>query len=150
MAWNSKVLDVLEQLYWSPKKLGMRSMICAPTEDHSGFVVPRDAVIGEPRVYMRPSNHYQYWRDRIHRDEELLNQVIEVAVGIAPTAFLARAFFTPLGIETTGPIEVIGREVRARHVALAPQQYIQHDGFYVAPDAIVGMEMCSAAGPGSW
>lgn len=140
MAWNDKVLDNLEQLYWSPKKLGLNSVECAPTEDKSGFVVPREAVVGEPRVYLRSSS-FREWRAGIHRDEEILNQMIEIALGIAPAAFLARAFFAPLGIETFGPIEVIGREVRARHEALAPQQYTQHDGFYVAPEAIVAMEM---------
>ncbi|WP_303550584.1 hypothetical protein [Shimia thalassica] len=140
MAWNDKVLDNLEQLYWSPKKLGLQSVKFAPTEDRSGFVVPRDSVVDGARLYTRSSSFLE-WRAAIHRDEELLNQMIEIALGIAPTAFIARAFFAPLGIETAGPIEVIGREVGARHAALAPQQYTQHDGFYVAPDAIVGMEM---------
>ena len=140
MAWNRKVLDNLEQLYWSPRKLGLRSVRCVLTDDRSGFVVPSEAVTGEPRVYTRPSK-FQAWRAGIHRDEALLKQVIELALGTAPASFLARRFFAPLGIETSGPIEVIGREVIARHADLAPQQYTQHDGFYVASDAIVGMEM---------
>lgn len=128
VAWNDKVLDNLEQLYWSPKKLGLHSLKCTPAEDQSGFVVPLDADIRELRVYTRPCS-FAAWRADIHRDEELLNQVIDIALGIAPTGFLARAFFAPLGICPAGPIEVIGREVTARHAALAPQQYTQHDGF---------------------
>lgn len=144
MSWNNKVLDNLEQLYWSPRKLGLQSVKCVPTEDHSGYVVPRDAITGEPRVYTRPSSFIN-WRAGILRDEEVLNQIIEIALGIAPASFLARAFFAPLGIETAGRIEVIGREVASRHASLAPQQYTQHDGFYVASNAIVGMEMKLAA-----
>lgn len=140
MAWNDKVLDNLEQLYWSPKKLGLHSVKCTPIEDGSGFLVPRDTVVRKPRFYTRNSS-FSNWRAGIHRDEELLNQVIEIALGIAPTAFLAQAFFAPLGIEPVRPIEVIGREVGERHADLAPQQYTQHDGFYVAQNAIVGMEM---------
>lgn len=95
---------------------------------------------GSPRLYTRQTS-YQTWRAGIHRDEELLNHVIVSALGIAPADFLARAFFDPLGIRAAGPIEVIGREVRARHSAVALEQYTQHDGFFVAQNAIVGMEM---------
>lgn len=140
MAWNQKVFDNLEQLYWSPKKLGLRSVVCRRTEDESGFIVPGEAGTRSLRVYTRPST-FADWRAEVHRDEDLLNQVIEIAFGIAPAAFLVRSFFAPLGIRTAGPIEVIGREIGARHAALAPQQFTQHDGFYVAPDAIVAMEM---------
>lgn len=140
MGWNDKVFDNLEQLYWSPKKLGLQSVKCAPTEDGSAYAVSRESLAGSPRLYTRQTS-YQAWRASIHRDEELLNHVIDIALGIAPTSFLARAFFAPLGIAPTGPVDVIGREVRARHITLAPEQYTQHDGFFVAQDAIVGMEM---------
>lgn len=140
MAWNDKFLDNLEQLYWSPSKLGLHSVKSEPTEDRSGLVVSRGSVADGGRLYTRSSS-FKEWRPRIHRDEELLNQMIEITLGIAPSAFVARAFFAPLGIEDPGPVEVIGREVGTRHAALAPQQYTQHDGFYVAPEAIVGMEM---------
>ena len=56
MAWNGKVLDNLEQLYWSRRELGLHSVRCVSTEDRSGYVVPRDAIAGEPRVYTRTSS----------------------------------------------------------------------------------------------
>lgn len=140
MAWNKKVLDSLEQLYWSPKKLGLQSVRCTAASDTPGFAIPEGMSLNSPWVYTRRTS-FAEWRAGICRDEELLNQVIEIALGIAPSSFIAQAFFAPLGIETEGQIEVVGREVLSRHAALAPQQYTQHDGFYVARDAIVGMEM---------
>ncbi|MGR3563681.1 MAG: hypothetical protein ACU0FH_12810 [Heliomarina sp.] len=140
MAWNKKVFDSWEQLYWSPRKLGLHSVQSTPNSDGSGYVVPSQDVPKNPRFYTRPFTSEE-WRAGLNRDEELLNQVIEIGLGIAPDTFLSKAFFKPFGIETDGPIEVIGREVVARHSELAPNQYTQHDGFYVAPDAVVAMEM---------
>ena len=140
MAWNKKVFDSWEQLYSSPRKLGLHSVKCTLNSDGSGYVIPSENVSKNPRFYTRPSTSAE-WRAGLNRDEELLNQVIEIGLGIAPETFLSKAFFEPFAIETNGPIEVIGREVGERHLELAPDQYTQHDGFYVAPDAIVAMEM---------
>lgn len=140
MSWNNKVLDNLDQLYWSPKKLGLQTVRAELTPDGSAYLVPKARLDDGRSLYCRGSTAKE-WRETIHQDEELLNQVIEIALAIAPSSFVSEAFFSPLGIRPEGRIKTIGREAGIRHAALAPQQFTQHDGFYVASNAIVMMEM---------
>lgn len=140
MAWNDKVLDNLEQVYWSPGMINLGTVQQQPTEDGTGFVVPKERLSGGKSLYARVSD-FPTWRPEIARKEELLNQVIEIALAIAPSDFIADAFFAPLGIRPSGRIKTFGREILSRHASLSPRQFTQHDGFYVADNAIVMMEM---------
>ncbi|GHG33398.1 hypothetical protein [Paracoccus aerius] len=139
MAWNDKVLDNLEQVYWSPGMINLGTVQQQPTEDGTGFVVPKERLSGGKSLYARVSD-FPTWRPEIARKEELLNQVIEIALAIAPSDFIADAFFAPLGIRPSGRIKTFGREILSRHASLSPRQFTQHDGFYVADNAIVMME----------
>lgn len=49
MPWNDKVLDNLEQIYWSPDKIGLRSIKQQPSPDGAGFFVPKDRLVGADR-----------------------------------------------------------------------------------------------------
>ncbi|MFN3312321.1 MAG: hypothetical protein ACK46Q_02480, partial [Hyphomonas sp.] len=140
MPWNKKVLDNLDQLYWSPGKLGLVTVPQQLAPDGSGYIVPKDRVVGGKSIYVRGPRHKDWCRD-INKDEELLNQVLEIALAISPSSFLDEAFFAPLGIRPCGRIRTIGREARHRHASLAPDQFTQHDGFYVSDNATVMMEM---------
>jgi len=140
MAWNDKVLDNLEQVYWTPGMINLGTVQQQPTEDGTGFFVPKERLSGGKSLYARLSD-FPTWRPEIARKEELLNQVIEIALAIAPSDFIADAFFAPLDIEPLGRIKTFGREILSRHASLSPKQFTQHDGFYVADNAIVMMEM---------
>lgn len=140
MPWNEKVLDNLEQIYWSPDKIGLKPIKRQPTLDGAGFFVPKERLAGGKSLYSR-GQAYAEWRPAITKKEEPLNQVLEIALAIAPSSFVADAFFAPLGIRPAGRIRTIGREVGERHSEFAPQQFTQHDGLYVSDDAIVMMEM---------
>lgn len=140
MPWNKKVLDNLDQLYWSPGKLGLVTVPRELSTDGSGFVVPKARIEGGKSIYVRGLRHAE-WRNHINKDEELLNQVLEIALAIAPSSFIDEAFFAPLGVRPSGRIRTIGREAGLRHAELAPQQFTQHDGFYISDNAVVMMEM---------
>lgn len=140
MAWNDKVFDNLEQIYWSLDKVGLRPVKGKITEDGQGYVLPRDLLRPGAAFYCRAQSSIE-WKSTLRGKEELLNQILEIAFAIAPCAFLNEAFFAPLGFAADGRIRTIGREVLARHAALAPRQFTQHDGFYVAANAVVMMEM---------
>lgn len=92
MAWNDKVLDNLTQLFWSPRKLGLASIKLQPIGEGADYIVPREYLSGGRSLYTRRLN-FREWRDAIHKDEELLNQVIDIALAIAPRSFIRDAFF---------------------------------------------------------
>ncbi|SCY96902.1 hypothetical protein [Paracoccus tibetensis] len=140
MHWNDKVLDNLEQIYWSPDKIGLKPIKRQPTPDGAGFFVPKERLAGGKSLYSR-GQAYAEWRPTIIKKEELLNQVLEIALAIAPSSFVADVFFAPLDICPAGRIRTLGREVGARHSKFAPRQFTQHDGLYVSDNAIVMMEM---------
>lgn len=140
MSWNDKVLDNLEQVYWSPDKIGLKSLARQTAPDGSSYIIPKEHLAGGKSLYCREAPFVE-WRSTITKKEELLNQVIEIALAIAPSSFIAEAFFAPLGIRPSSRIQTIGREILSRHASLAPRQFTQHDGFYVSDNAIVMMEM---------
>lgn len=140
MAWNDKVLDNLEQLYWSPSKLGLQSIKLQPAAIEPGYLVPADLVSGGRSVYCRRAKSSD-WKSSIVQDEEILNQVLEIAFAIAPSSFLEAIFFAPFGLRPKGKIQTIGRESDRRHHSVAPRRFTQHDGFYVSENAVVMMEM---------
>ncbi len=76
MPWNDKVLDNLEQIYWSPDKIGLRPIKRQPTPDGEGFFVPKERLAEGKSLYSR-GQVYSEWRPAITKKEELLNQVLE-------------------------------------------------------------------------
>lgn len=140
MSWNSKVLDNLEQIYWSLDKVGLRPVKGQLSPDGESYVLPSKLLAGGRSLYCRAQNSAE-WKSALLKKEELLNQVLEIGFAIAPSAFLAEAFFAPLGLSVPDRITTIGREAKARHAELAPRQFTQHDGFYITENAVVMMEM---------
>lgn len=140
MGWNDKLFDNLDQIYWTPKMIGLSTVRAALSPDGQHYLVPKELLSGGRSLYRRGSTG-AVWKSGLSGSEELLNQLLEVALAIAPGRFLEEAFFAPLGISPVGCIRTIGREVLARHARYSANQFTQHDGFYISENSTVMMEM---------
>lgn len=141
MTWNDKYWDILDQLYWSPGYVGMRSisqqqwqkregLICIPAEsvNKTGPLYTRERKISDLKKYLQSS-------------EEILNHIFDLTFSIAPDSMINDILLKPLDFDDSGPFESIGRESAKRYGWGEFENVTQHDGFFVSEQSAVGVEL---------
>lgn len=141
MPWNQRYWDNLNQFYWTPKYVGMASIPEDELTRADGMIsLPNHFLPPGERLYRRTEG-YDELHKRLHNNEEILNQVFDLAVGIAPDSLLGTLFLEPLGFSTSQELMQIGREIRARYGWPDNDNSIQQDGFFVSADTAVAIEI---------
>ena len=139
MSWNRKYWDMLTNIYWMPQYMGLESIPeekWTTSQDHS--CIPKNEIPTNRSIYVRKraeAKQMTYLRSR----EETLNHVFDLTFAIASDEFVRHLLFKPLGINGNGPIESLGREVKARYGWT--RNVTQQDGFFVSPESMVGVEL---------
>lgn len=141
MSWHLKYWDTIDQLYWSPGLLGLISIPKREWEvDSASVTIPYSYLQNGGSIYTRKGTARENV-ERMRRIEESLNHIFDITFGIAPSQTIRRLFFSPLSFDGNGPVERLGREVVARYPAMAGGNITQQDAFFVAEDALVGVEL---------
>ena len=141
MAWNTKYWDVVDQLYWSPKYLGLRSINKRHWEIEDGRVsVPSELVNKSGPLYTRRLRIADLIQD-LHGKEEILNDVFDLTFAIAPDAVISNLFVKPHGFSDAGPFESLGREIGNRYGWGVSENVTQPDGVFVSDRTIAGVEI---------
>jgi hypothetical protein len=141
MTWNNKYWDALDQLYWWPRYLGLRSIPQKHWEKHDGRIsVPAELVNKSGPLYSRERNVREL-KSYLHGSEEILNHIFDLTFAIAPDAMINEVLLRPLGFDDPGPFESIGRESAKRYGWGEFDNVTQHDGLYVSEQSAVGVEL---------
>lgn len=139
--WNRKYWDAVEQIYWSPKYIGFRSIPQRLWEISDDRVsIPLDRVNRTGPLYARERNHAEQ-RDWMLTQEEVLNHVFDITFAIAPDRLIEACFADPFGWQDSGPYESLGREVRQRYGWSSSENVTQHDGLFVSEKSMIGVEL---------
>lgn len=139
MSWNRKYWDMLANIYWTPRFMGLTSISrkkWTTSQNHIG--IPKNEIPVNASIYVRKraeAEQMAYLRSQ----EETLNHVFNLTLAIAGDEVVRRLIFKPLGFAGIGPIKSLGREVKARYGWKG--NVTQQDGFLVTPDSIVGIEL---------
>lgn len=107
MAWNRTYWDILDGFYWSPRKLGLKSIPrskMTPTE--GGVIVPNELLNPTGPLYRRVGNAATAYAS-LGSLEEPLNDVFDLTMAIASDEIRRRLLFAPLGIKDDGSIEMV-------------------------------------------
>jgi hypothetical protein len=149
MAWNSKYWDILNNLYWTPRYLGLKSI----PRDHWGtdgdlISIPRELMKGSTGPLYFRSRKYGDLKSYLHEQEEILNHVFDLTFAIAGDDVTNRVLCKQLGFHDAGPFESIGREVGERYGWRPQENVTQQDGYFVSPKSLVGVEL--KLGSKSW
>ena len=141
MTRNRKYWDIIDQLYWWPTYIGLRSIGQKNWKVENDWIsVPRSLVNPHGPLYSRRLKANELVDD-LHSKEEILNHIFDLTFAIAPDALIEAAFVEPLGFSDTGPIESLGREVQARYGWGHDVNVTQHDGFFVSERSAVAVEL---------
>ena len=141
MGWNEKYWDTLDQLYWTPRYLGFRSIPKDTWRKSDGWIcIPEDKLNRSASLYTRDVRATDL-RNFLQTQEEILNHVFDITFAIAPDRLIARAFLEPLGWSDEGPFLSVGREARQRYRWDATANNTQQDGLFVSDNSVVGVEL---------
>lgn len=140
-SWNRKYWDIVDQYYWAPQYIGMKSIPQRLWQKNGVMAtVPADQVNKDGPLYTRArkAESHQVW---MRHQEEVLNHIFDIAFAIAPDALIEHCFARPLGISDLGPYLSLGREIRQRYCWSKSENVTQHDGLFVSPSSILGVEL---------
>ncbi len=141
MTWNQKYWDALDQLYWTPKYLGLSSIPQRKWRRENGWIcVPEELVNKSGPLYSRGIRSADIV-EHLHRQEEILNHVFDITFAVAGDQIIERLFFHPLGFQDKGPFESVGREVQTRYGWGAFGNVTQQDGFFASDKSAIGVEL---------
>ena len=141
MAWNRKYWDILDQVYWTTKYVGLKSISKEKKiKLHDQYIcIPKQLVNYKKNLFTRTCK-YDELQENLNAYEEILNHVFNLTFAIAGDAVLERLFCTPLGFNDNGPFESIGRET-AQLYNWESDNVMQHDGFFRTPNSLLGIEL---------
>jgi hypothetical protein len=142
MTWNSKYWDILNNLYWTPRYLGFKSISRDDwTIDGDRISIPKELIqTSTGPLYFR-SRKYDDLKSYLHDQEEILNHVFDLTFAIAGDDVINGVLCTPLGLDDAGPFESLGREVGQRYGWRPQENVTQQDGFFVSPKSLIGVEL---------
>lgn len=141
MGWQSKYWDIMEQIFWSLKYVGLGVIPEKQLVRRDGSVsVPAEMLGKRGRLYRHVRNAVKQ-RTYLLAQEEVLNHVFEIAYGIAPDSLIAESLLRPLGFVDEGEFNSIGREVGERYRKFEKSQFQQQDGFFVSSETAMGVEL---------
>lgn len=142
MPWNDKYWDMIGNIYWTPRFLGLKSI---PQKTWR----MGEEVISIPRDCVENSNGPLYTRARklsdlriyLNGQEEVLNHFFNLAFSILPDAIIARLLCRPLTIEDDGPFDSLGRDLALRYGWKPSENVTQPDGFFLTAQSLIAVEL---------
>lgn len=140
--WNTKYWDIMEQIYWSPKYIGLRSIPQSTwrISDEGMVCIPKEFLNRTGPLYARGNNEENHRRWMVQQ-EEILNHVFDITFAIAPDALIEACFSQPFGMADQGPYRSLGREVRQRYGWTKSENVTLHDGLFISDRSIFGVEI---------
>jgi hypothetical protein len=149
MAWNDKYWDIISNLYWTPRYLGLKSIAKDKWRVDGDWVsIPRASVANASGPLYSRSRKFSETRAYLNGQEEILNHIFNLVFSIAGDEVVSRLLCRPLEIADLGPFESIGREIGSRYGWRESENVTQQDGFFVSPSSLIGVEL--KLGSTSW
>ena len=142
MTWNGKYWDIVGNLYWTPRYLGLQSISRNKWRvDGEWISVPKRLVTNSSGPLYVRSRKFDELTTYLHGQEEILNHLFNLLFSIAGDAVISRLLCHPLGLAETGPFESLGREVGSRYGWRESENVTQQDGLFVSTSSVVGVEL---------
>lgn len=141
MSWPNSYWDAIEEIYWEPRLLGLKSIPKQSRADHDDFVCfPKSLLSSGGSIFTRPDKASDNLA-RLRRLEVPLNHIFDICFSIAPSSVIESIFLTPLSATDGGSFERIGREIASRYPFFGDNTATQQDGFFVSNHTLIGVEV---------
>lgn len=142
MPWNEKYWDMIGNIYWTPRFLGLKSIPQKTWQVGEGVIsIPRDRVEGSNGPLYTRARKLSDLRVYLNGQEEVLNHFFNLTFSIMPDAIIARLLCQPLSIEDDGPFDSLGRDLALRYGWKPSENVTQPDGFFVTGKSLIAVEL---------
>lgn len=142
MGWNDKYWDLLNGLYWVPSYLGLKSIPRKHWRIEDDRVsVPKSMTNENGPLYRRIRSGQDYW-DFVRRQEEIFNQLFDLALALLPGETLA-GIFEELLETRRGTANYVFQDstMRAAHEWMHGENVTTPDSVLVSEDCIIAIEL---------
>ncbi|MCK0104622.1 hypothetical protein [Pseudohalocynthiibacter sp. F2068] len=141
MDWTQKYWDALEQLYWTPKYLGLKS-ISRRHWEMTGDRVSVPAAMTNPTgpLYRRVTTGKTF-PQLVRRQEETFNHIFDLTFGILDGAITNDIFCSLLGRRKNDSLKSYGRELGPEFGFPNLYSFSQHDGYFVGSNWSLAVEL---------
>lgn len=138
---RGEYITIIDQLYWSPPYLGMRSIPQGHWQKQDGLICIPEGLVNKTGPLYRRERKISELKTYLNGSEEILNHIFDLTFSIAPDSMINDILLKPLGFNDSGPFESIGRESAKRYGWGDYNNITQHDGFFVTEQSAVGVEI---------
>lgn len=141
MTWTKKYWDVVDQFYWAPQYLGLKSIPQNIWEvDGDKVSIPIEMINPKGPLYRRLKSGEEYW-SYVRRQEETFNHIFDIVFGILPGDVICDILSVPTNIGTGHSYESYGRELCDRYGWGEHSNITTPDGFFIAADSVLAVEL---------
>lgn len=142
MPWNDKYWDMIGNIYWTPRFLGLKSIPQRAWQVGEELIsIPRDCVQGSNGPLYTRARKLSDLRVYLNGQEEVLNHFFNLALSIMPDVIVARLLCRPLSIEDDGAFDSLGRDLALRYGWKPSENVTQPDGFFLTPKSLIAVEL---------
>lgn len=141
MSWTEKYWDAVDQFYWAPQYIGLKSI---PQRfwsiEGESVSIPKEMVNPSGPLYRRLRSGEDYW-EYVRRQEETFNHIFSLAFAILPGDVIGELLGGFTGAGYGHFYESIGREFRFRYGWGRNVNITTPDGFFIAEGSILAVEL---------
>jgi len=142
VGWFNKYWDLVDDYYWDLGKLGIRAIPKrAIAQSQEATIIPNTFLNERGGALYRRVGSAAENLGHLHSDEVALNHALNFALAIASEEIVSDLIFSPFGFKPKSAIQSVDKDISTYFGWPRNDTLTQHDGFYVADDAAVGLEI---------
>ena len=141
MNWTTKYWDALEQLYWTPKYLGLKSISRSHWQIEGDRVSVPVAMTNANGPLYRRATTARSFATTVRRQEETFNHLFDLTFGILDGALTNRIFCRLLNEDRNDSLKSHGRELGQTLGVDKLYDICQPDGFFTGTDWSIAVEL---------
>ncbi len=140
MTWTQTYWDIVDDFYWEPSLVGLKSFPKESWGDDPDFIrIPRSSLVKGGSLYAR-SGKYKGSLERMRGLEVTLNRIFDIAISVMSDAVVGELLHRNARIDDDGPFVRLGTDIRERY-GWSMENVTQQDGFFVSTRSLLGIEI---------
>lgn len=140
MTWTNKYWDIVDQFYWTPSYLGLKSI---PRHqwvvDGDTVSIPKELTHSTGPLYRRLRSGDEYWQF-VRRQEETFNHLFDLTFAVLPGDVVCDLLGPMTSAGKGHDYESLGREICDRYF-WGGENVTTPDGLFLAPESVLAVEL---------
>lgn len=141
MSWSDSYWDILNELYWVPSYLGLKSIPQRHwTIEADKVAIPKALTNPSGPLYRRVRSGDGY-EGFVRRQEETFNHIFNLTLSILPGDVITEIFGPFAGFDEAGDLQVLGKSVSDRYAWIAGANATTPDALLLSEMSVLAIEI---------